>query len=132
MNDSTTSTLPLSVTVVRWVARALTGLILLSWGFFMVAHLFGEEGRSSRPLAANDYIGLTAMVASLVGLAVAWKWEVTGGAITLIAVLIGAVVNWRVLTFPGTIIPIVAVMFLSCWWMSKTRREDIVARSPTS
>ena len=100
-------------------------LFLLFWGFFLRAHLIGEEGHPSRPLNTNDYIGLASIVVSLVGLAVAWKWELTGGAMTLVAVLIGAVVNWRVLGFPGTLIPIAAVMFLSCWWMSRARLEQL-------
>src|SRR5262245_29741815 len=109
---------PLATTVVRWGARILSILILLFWGFLMVGHLVGEEGRPSRPLTPSDFILLPAMMVSLIGLAVAWKWEVTGAAVTLLAVLIGAVVNWRVLVFPGTLIPIVACLFLWCRWMN--------------
>jgi hypothetical protein len=123
MNHSAVSLLPVAVTVVRWAARTLSVVILLFWGYFLIAHLLGEEGRSSRPLAMSDYVGLTAMVVSLVGLMVALKWELTGGVMTLTAVLIGAVVNWRVLWFPGILIPIAAVLFLACWWMSRARRE---------
>ena len=99
-------------------------MILLFWGFFLIAHLISEEGLSSRPLTTSDYIGLATTAGYLVGLAVAWKWELTGGTMTLVAVLIGAVVNWRILTFPGTLIPIAAMMFLSCWWMSRAPQGD--------
>jgi hypothetical protein len=70
------------------------------------------------------------MVVSLVGLAVALRWELTGAAMTLVAVLIGAVVNWKVLSFPANLIPIVAVLFLSCCWISRGRRDDKAATSP--
>jgi hypothetical protein len=59
------------------------------------------------------------MAASLVGLVVAWKWEFAGAVLTFVAVLIGAVVNWRVLIFPGTLIPLTAGLFLLSWWMSR-------------
>jgi len=123
MNDIAHSASPTTTIGVRWSARILSALILLFWGFFIVAHLVGDEGRSSRPLTTNDYIGLAAMVISLAGLGVAWKWELIGAATTLIAVLIGALANWRVLAFPGTLIPLAASLFLLCRWMSRTRMD---------
>jgi hypothetical protein len=123
MNDGKDSNLVQSAGVVRWIARVLSAVILGFWGFFIVGHLVGDQGEATRPLNTNDYIGLAAMAASLAGLALAWKWEFAGGAITLVAVLIGAAVNWRVLLFPGTLIPLAAVLFLACWWMSRSPHE---------
>jgi hypothetical protein len=40
---------------------------------------------------------------------------------TLIAVLIGAVANWRSLAFPGALIILAASLFLLCGWMDRTR-----------
>jgi len=105
--------------LVRWGARLLSAAILLFWGWFLIAHLFGEEARPSRPLAWEDSAILTALVASLVGLAVAWKWELLGGALTLAAVSICAFFNWGVLAFPGTLIPVAAVMFVASWWLGR-------------
>ena len=102
---------------VRWSARVLSGLIALFYGFFLVAHLIGDAGRPSRPLNWNDYIILTTLVISLVGLLLAWKWEFIGAAITLFAILVCAAVNWRVLVFPGALIPITAALYLFSWWM---------------
>ena len=95
-------------------------MILLFWGFLLVAHLVGEAGRASRPLVSTDYILLALMTLSLVGLLLSWKWEFNGAVITLVAVLIGTVVNWRVLIFPGTLIPIAAVLFVASWWLART------------
>ena len=69
-------------------------------------------------------MSLTTLVISLVGLAVAWKWELAGATMTLVAVVIGAVINWRVLVFPGTLIPLAACLFLICWWMNRTRIDE--------
>ena len=132
VNDSTHPALSLALPATRWAARILSALILLVWGFFLIAHLVGDEGGASRSLNPGDYIGLTTMLAWLVGLAVAWKWELAGGAIALVAVLICALVNWRVLIFPGTLIPITALLFLSSGWMRRTLQRDPVANNPAT
>ena len=121
MSNVEQSVLPSITKGVRLGARILCALILLFWSFFMVAHLVGDEGRSSRPLTTRDYISLTTMVISLAGLGVAWKWELIGGALTLVAVLIGALANWGSLAFPGALIPFAASLFLLCWRLSRTR-----------
>lgn len=108
------------VTPVRWTARVVSGLIVLFFGFFLIAHLIGDQGRPTRPLVWNDYVMLTTLVAALVGLLLAWKWELAGAAVTLIAIAVCAAVNWRVLVFPGTLIPITAVLYLISWWMSRS------------
>ena len=114
----------MSVVMIRWSARILSGLIVLFFGFFLVAHLIGDQGRASRPLVWSDYVILATLVVSLVGLLLAWKWEFAGAAIALIAILICAVVNWRILIFPGALIPISSVLYLLSWWISHGNRYD--------
>lgn len=107
------------VTLTRWTARILTCLIVLFFGFFLVAHLIGDEGAPSRPLNWSDYVILTTLVASLVGLLLAWKWERVGAAIALISIVICAAVNWRILIFPGTLIPFTALLYSLSRWMRR-------------
>ena len=64
------------------------------------------------------------MVAWLLGLAIAWKWELFGGVMALGAVFIAAIVNWRVMTFPGALIVVTAVLYLASWWMRRVRPGD--------
>lgn len=104
-----------SVSLVRWGARILSGLIVLFFGFFLVAHLIGEQGQASRPLVWADYVILTTLVVSLVGLLLAWKWEFAGAAIALISILACAVLNWRILVSPGALIPITAILYFLSW-----------------
>jgi hypothetical protein len=110
--------------VVRWGARILSAGILLFWGWFLIAHLFGEEGPPSRPRVWQDYAGLTAMVVALVGLALAWKWEAFGGLIALVAYVIMGVLNSLALGGPFILWPITAVMFLTSAWLGRVRRND--------
>jgi hypothetical protein len=98
--------------------------ILLFWGFMLIAHIFGDEGRPSRPLVWSDYATLSMLVVSLVGLAVAWKWELPGAALTLAAVLACTFINWRVLIFPGILIPLAGLMFLTSACLKRPPRND--------
>ena len=104
-----------SVVLIRWSARILSGLIVLFFGVFLVAHLIGDQGRPTRALAWGDYLILTTLVVALVGLLLAWKWEFAGAALTLVAILVCAVVNWRILVSPGALIPISSVLYLISW-----------------
>lgn len=109
-------------------------LILLFWGFFIIAHSFGDEGFAPGPLNASDYVGLIAMAAWLLGLAVAWKKEFIGGLITLIAFAISAVNDSIVLLFPFLLVPITAVCSLwgggcaECAWATQPPRVRAVKR----
>ena len=105
------------VTITRWTARVLTCLIVLFYGFFLVAHVVGDADRSSRTLNWSDYVILTTLIVSLVGLLLAWKWERAGATITLIAIILCALANWKVLIFPGTLIPLTALLYSLSWWL---------------
>lgn len=121
MTELAQSALPTLPTVTRWGARFLSALILLFWGFFIVANLVGDAERSSRPLNTTDYIIMTTLGLALTGLGLAWKWELAGGLLTLGAVALCAVANWKVLVFPGTLIPVTACLFLFSWWLNRRR-----------
>lgn len=111
-----------TVTTVRWVARTLSALILLLWGYFIFGHFFGDAARASRPLTPNDSAQFWVMLLWLAGLAVAWRWEFVGAAVALIAALIGALLNPNAATL--AVIPVVpALLFLFCWWRSRASRH---------
>lgn len=97
---------------VLWVARLLTIFILGVWGFFLVAHMVGDAGASARPLRFHDYASLMLMIASLLGLGVALKWERLGAAVSLVSVAVGAMFNGKILSFPPALIPLAAALFL--------------------
>lgn len=115
--------------LVRWGARLLSAAILLFWGWFIIAHLFSEEGPVARGHAA-DYIGLTAMGIALLGLAVAWKWELIGAIMALGGYGILGLVNWRALGGPYILWPITAILLLSSWWLHRAAQRDAVGKMP--
>ncbi len=121
-SSSSTCGTPRSAAVMRWSARILSTFILLFWSFFLIASLFGNDARSSHPLGRTDYLILVSIVSALLGLALAWKWEFIGAVITLFAVAVCTVVNFRVLYFPGTLIPFAALLYLLSWWARRALR----------
>jgi len=98
--------------------------MIFFWGYFVVAHLFGNAGQSSRPLTANDRVQFSMMLLWLIGLAVAWRWELVGAATTLVAVLLEALLNPHAVTGLGLLPPITALLFLFCWWMSRASGHE--------
>ena len=87
-----------TVTTIRWIARILSVLIILFWGVMIVGSFLESirGGHPSGPLSMHDRMGLTLMFAWLLGLALAWKWELAGAALTLAAFLIEAFfINWK-------------------------------------
>ena len=108
--------------IVRWIARTLSVLILLFWGYFIVAHLFGNAAQSSRLLTASDTVQFSMVLLWLVGLAIAWRWELIGAIVTLAAVLVSALINPGAVAGPGMLPPINALLFLFCWWLSRPSR----------
>ncbi len=112
----------LSATVCRWTARILSALIILFWGFFITAGIAASiKGHPNGSLhSMHDRIGFTLMLAWLLGLALAWKWELPGATLTLAAILTQAFfINPRVVDSLGMLPPITALLFVFCWWLDR-------------
>jgi hypothetical protein len=116
--------------IILWIARILAVLILGFWGFMIIAHLVGDAGAPSRDLTLQDYAGISAMVGSLLGLGLSFKWERSGAMVSLTSIAIGATLNWKVLLFPGILIPIAAVLFLLHSYLrhSRCRHHTMASR----
>lgn len=104
-----------------WTARGLTLVITAFWGFMAFAHVIGTADDGSRPLVAGDYILMIGQTASVLGLLIAWKWQRPGAYLTLAATLVCAAVNWRVVAFPLTFIPLTALLYLAYYWTRPSR-----------
>lgn len=106
------------------MARTLSMLIILLWGYFIVAHLFGSAGQSSRPLTASDYVQFSMVLLWLVGLAIAWRWELAGAVVTLTAAMVAGLINPKAVTGWGMLPAVTAMLFLFCWWVSRASRHE--------
>jgi len=115
--------------ICRWLARIVSGGIVLFWGCFLLAPLFGSGEQPSRPLNTRDYVGLTLMGVSLLGFAVAWKWELLGGLMALVGYGTLVALNAAGLTDLYILWPITAVLFLSSWWLHRAAQRDAVTKT---
>ena len=120
----------LSATVCRWTARILSVLIILFWGFFITAGIVASiQGHPNGSLhSMHERLGFALMLAWLLGLALAWKWEFAGATLTLAAILTQAFfINPRVLDSLGMLPPITALLFVFCWWLGRQSSSSPIA-----
>lgn len=113
-----------TVIIIRWIARILSVFILLFWGYFIVAHLLAGPGHLPVIGLNQDSLLFSMMLLWLVGLGIAWRWELVGAAVTLATVLIAALMNPGAVGGPGVLPPITALLFLFCWCMSRASRDE--------
>ena len=98
----------------RWILRGSSGLIILFFLFMFIGENTGE------PLTNNAILQLSITGLSLIGLGLAWKWELIGGIIALTAFIGLAIINPTVLESNLMLIwPITAILFIVLWAISR-------------
>jgi len=108
---------------VRWVARIWGTLIWAFVTFFLLASIFGES--EAIPGWWRDPEELLTFLmfptSTVIGLALAWKWEGLGGLITTLGMVIVLSIDparWGELFFSiGVLGP--GLLFLLCWGISR-------------
>ena len=102
----------------RWILRGLSGLIIV----FSLFMFIGEslDSPSSEPRSANSILQLSITGIGLIGLGLAWKWELTGGIIALAAFVGLAIINPSTLQ-PSLLLlyPFTAILFIVLWAISR-------------
>ena len=125
---------------IRWIARIWGSLIIAFTLLIVIGYAWNWlTTGTADPYAAEDYPPIENLpplltLLSVLGLALAWRWEGLGGAIAVglqLVVLPVLLVHWpitydfpRYLLAPyGTSMMIVipGVLFLTCWWRSRER-----------
>ena len=102
----------------RWILRGLSGLIIVfSLMMFFGEYNFGDN--PGKPLSNSSIIGLTLAGIGLLGLGLAWKWELLGGIIGLIPFFILALMDPTILQSPLMFIwPLTAILFIVYWFLN--------------
>ena len=70
-----------------WSTRVLTVLIIVFSVFMYMGYRVFPEPEEINPLSTNEIIGFYIVGIGFIGLLFAWKWEITGALISLIAYL---------------------------------------------
>jgi len=111
------------MTLLRWIARVLSGLQIA----FCVLSILGDQS-SWETLPMADKMSLAAMGVILLGMLVAWKWELAGGLTIVGGYLVLAKIKpaiWDL--WAMWIIPFIGVLFLISY--QGNRKKTKAARS---
>ena len=104
----------------RWILRGLSGLIIVFSLVMFIGETFIDE-ETAGPLTNNAILQLSIAGIGLTGLGLAWKWELTGGIIALVAYFVLAIINYSVLGFPLLYIwPLTGILFIALEAISKS------------
>jgi len=81
---STANAVPRSVKIIRWIARIWSILV------FVVAllEIFTPDPYATEPVPVADWFLLSLWGVAILGLLVAWRWELVGGIITIATMFI--------------------------------------------
>ena len=114
------------------VAKVLSGIIVV----FALIMFIGETMEShkrgtSEPMTLYTMLQLMLFGIGLLGLALAWKWKLTGGIISLFAFITLFIVNTDALVWPMLIFPAVAILFIASAYLNMQSKKKSVEEIKT-
>ena len=112
-----------SISIFRWSLRVLSGIFIVFFLFMFIGETFFQNDElDPKPLSANAILQLSVMGLGLIGLLFAWKRELIGGIIALIAYIALAIINPDIIKFPLLYLyPATAILFIVLWAISRNR-----------
>lgn len=113
--------------ILRWILRGFSGVIIA----FSILFFLGEnlDSESSKPMTANSILQLSVFGTGLIGFMLAWKWELIGGILALMAFVVLAIINPTVLNSTLMLIfPVTAILFIVLWAMSSKSLKDRISK----
>ena len=109
------------------VARVMSAIIVV----FALTMFIGEGMESakrgtSEPMTMEAMIGLALAGTGLLGLALAWKWEMAGGIICVVAFIVFFIVNAGTLLWPMLIFPANGLLFIAAaYWSNESKKNNV-------
>ena len=89
---SITRTVPRSVNIIRWLARVWSALVFAA----ALLRILTPDPYATEPVPAMDWFLLSLWGVAILGLLIAWRWELAGGIIT-IATMVFRELAWVIL-----------------------------------
>jgi len=130
MKETSTKAYDQSTKLIRRIARILSLVILGIAGLVLLGHLLvPETNAADYPFVENFLPAILGI--SILGLAIAWLWEGTGGAISVGFFMLHLAVYWAIrgYFFPIRVLVvfspifITGVLFLVYWWKSRSSQN---------
>jgi len=112
--------------IIRWIARIWGTSILAFVLFFLFAHIFGTE-EGGKGFNNNSISFIFFPVSSIIGLAIALKWEGLGGLITTVGIIGLFILRFDLISDPFFICGITApgILYLVYWYLSNGVADTI-------
>lgn len=108
----------------RWLIRGLSGLLIGFSLLMFIGETFFEESTGG-PLTSNAILQLSVAAVGLIGLGLAWKWELIGGIIAFVFFILLAIINPKVLEMPLMYVwPANAMLFIMLWALKRNNTEQ--------
>ena len=109
-----------------WLTRVLTTIIIVGSILFYIAYKVFPEPGEGNPLTTKEIIGFCFVVIGFIGLLLAWKWEIPGAIISLIAYTALALIYPMILVpSPMYVWPVTAVLFIVLWKRRNINKEKL-------
>jgi hypothetical protein len=115
-----------------WLRRIARGWSLAVMGVALLI-LIGNIV-SPDPYAAESYPPIEnlmplSMLVSVVGLALAWRWEALGGMLNVAGFVANLILFWAIrgeflpwgVALPLSLVLVPGILFLLCWWRSRNQ-----------
>jgi hypothetical protein len=110
------------VIIIRWVARTWSILVFI----FTLLRIITPDPYATEPVPVSDYFLLSLWGVSILGLLIAWHWELLGGIITIATMFVRELIwvvlkgNWWVnfLILWLIVLP-PAILFLLAWRLER-------------
>lgn len=117
--ESIESSDPYLIKIIRWTARIISLLAIFLVLFFGIAEAMSEGQANGTP---TPIINILMGVLMLGGLAVAWKWEITGALISILGFIGVIIANPDAGTKPGMILFVLpAIFYLTSGFYTKIK-----------
>jgi hypothetical protein len=123
---NTSNAVPRYVKTIRWTARIWS---ILANVFALMIFLLPDDSSSTEPIAAVDKFILSLTGLAMLGLFIAWRWELVGGIFTIVMLFVREIVwvilkgNWLVgfLVLWFFFLP-PAILFLIAWRQERIKK----------
>jgi hypothetical protein len=111
---------------IRWIARIWSILVFT----IALLRILTPDPYATEPVPALDWFLLSLLGASILGLLIAWRWELIGGIVTIATMLLREIIwiilrgDWMIsfLIFWLFIVP-PAILFLAAWGLERKTRK---------
>ena len=110
------------IKILRWTLRILSATLTVFFlAMFIGETFFQDYSPNSEPMAADAILKVSLFGLSLIGLGLAWKWELIGGIIALTAYVgLLIVIDTEPVNFYYLLIyPTIPILFIVLWAISR-------------